>query len=152
MGYMTDGLTFNTLRQANLHRLPQFKNRKGEPAHDRPDGSDWKLSAWVNATIGEAGELAEAYLQVAMLKALGKAADVVKKIERGDVALDEARAKLADEFADVQTYLDILAMRCGIDLGAATIAKFNRVSERVGSTIRINDAGDDWHHARTVSE
>jgi hypothetical protein len=28
MGYMTDGLTFNTLRQANLKRLPLFKNKK----------------------------------------------------------------------------------------------------------------------------
>ncbi len=75
MGYMTDGLTFNTLRGANRARLPQFKNRRGEPAHSEPDGSDWKLSAWCNAVTGELGELA----------------NLIKKIERGDMTLDEAR-------------------------------------------------------------
>ena len=40
MGYLTDGLTFNNLREANKARLPQFKNAKGEPAHEKEDGSD----------------------------------------------------------------------------------------------------------------
>jgi NTP pyrophosphatase (non-canonical NTP hydrolase) len=128
MGYLTDGLTFNSLRGANKARLPQFKNRRGEPAHSEPDGSDWKLSAWCNAVTGE----------------LGEAANLIKKIERGDMTLDEARADLAKELADVVTYLDILAFRAGVDLGAATMDKFNEVSERVGSTVRL--AADDWHY------
>lgn len=33
MGYLTDGLTFNNLRGANLARLPLFKNAKGERSH-----------------------------------------------------------------------------------------------------------------------
>jgi hypothetical protein len=74
MGHRTDGLTFRTLRDANKARLPQFKNRRGEPAHSEPDGSDWKLSAWCNAVTGELGELA----------------NLIKKIERGDMTLDEA--------------------------------------------------------------
>ena len=41
MGYMTDGLSFNVLRAANTRRMPQFKNAKGEPAHEKEDGSDW---------------------------------------------------------------------------------------------------------------
>lgn len=127
MGYMTDGLTFNTLRGANIARLPQFKNRKGEPAHSTLDGSDWKLSAWCNAVTGE----------------LGEAANIIKKIERGDMTLDEAREDLAKEFADIVTYLDILAMRAGVDLGEATVNKFNEVSKRVGSSIRIS--ADDWY-------
>lgn len=138
---MSADLDFGTLRAANCARLPTFKNRKGERAHSSNDGSDWALSAWINATAGEAGELAEAYLFIAMTKSLGSAGDTVKKIERGDKSLDEARAKLASEFADVVTYLDILAMRCGIDLGAATVAKFNEVSKRVGSPIEITDGG-----------
>ena len=125
MGYLTDGLTFNTLREANTARLPQFKNRKGEPAHSMPDGSDWKLSAWCNAVTGE----------------LGEAANLIKKIERGDMTLDEARADLAKEFADVVTYLDILAFRAGVNLGQATIDKFNEVSERVGSDVIIDAEG-----------
>lgn len=114
-------LLFSALRRANLERLPLFKNAQGGPAHSQPDGSDWALSAWCNATLGELGELA----------------NLIKKIERGDVTLDAVRKKVADELADVVTYLDILAFRCGVDLGAATIAKWNRVSERVGVATRL---------------
>lgn len=114
-------LTFDELRAANTKRLPQFKNRKGEPAHSQPDGSDWKLSAWCNAVTGELGELA----------------NLIKKIERGDMTLSEAYDDVADELADVQTYLDILAFRCGVNLGNATVNKFNRVSDRVGCDVKL---------------
>lgn len=134
MGYGHNSLNFDALRGANIHRLPQFKNRRGEPAHSEPDGSDWKLSAWCNAVTGE----------------LGETANLIKKIERGDLTLDEARADLAKELADVQTYLDILAFRAGIDLGRATVEKFNEVSIRVGSTIRL--ANDDWHYSEPPTE
>lgn len=123
------GLDLEALRKANKKRLPQFKNSKGEPAHSEPDGSDWALSTWSNAVLGE----------------LGEAANLIKKIERGDITLEEARPALAKEFADVLTYLDILAMRAGVDLGRATIDKFNEVSARVGSTIRLS--ANDWHYS-----
>lgn len=114
-----DSLTFAELRRANLQRLPLFKNRKGEPAHNQPDGSDWKLSAWSNATLGELGELA----------------NIIKKIERGDLTLDEARPLIAQELADTATYLDLLAFRAGVDLGEAVIDTFNKVSIRVGCDV-----------------
>lgn len=114
-------LTFDMLRAANRARLPLFKNRRGEPAHSQPDGSDWALSAWCNAVTGE----------------LGETANLIKKVERGDLTLDDARSDLAKELADVQTYLDILAFRCGVDLGGATVSKFNEVSERVGCDVRL---------------
>jgi NTP pyrophosphatase (non-canonical NTP hydrolase) len=41
----------------------------------------------------------------------------------------------AGEVGDVQTYLDLLANSLGVDTGAATIAKFNEVSKRVGSPL-----------------
>lgn len=125
---MTDGLTFNVLRGANKERLPQFKNAKGQPAHSEPDGSDWSLAEWCNAITGE----------------LGEAANIIKKIRRGDMSLDEAREALAEEFADVVTYLDITAMRAGVDLGEAVKKKFNKVSERVGSSVYIGD--NDWYN------
>ena len=128
MGYLTDGLTFNTLRGGNTARLPQFKNAKGEPAHSEPDGSDWSLNDWYTAVSGELGELG----------------NVLKKVRRGDLSLDEARPELSKELADVVTYLDLLAKQCGVDLGEATIAKFNEVSERVGSNVRIG--ADDWRY------
>lgn len=120
-GTVAEALDFKQLRVANVRRLPLFKNRRGEPAHSKPDGSDWCLAQWANAVCGE----------------LGEAANIIKKIERGDKTLDEAREELANELADVQTYLDLLAFRAGIDLGEATIKKWNAVSERLGCNISI---------------
>lgn len=98
-----NGLSFQTLREANMQRLPQFKNRKGEPAHSKADGSDWKLSAWSNATLGE----------------LGEAANIIKKIERGDLTREEALPLLEKELAEV--------------------------SERVGANVEIG-TDNDWHY------
>lgn len=143
MGYMTDGLTFNSLRGANKARLPEFKNKHGELAHSQPDGSDWSPSQWLQAVIGELGEYA----------------NLRKKYERGDLTAEEFAVEAAKELADVQTYLDILAQRCldtataahpkGVNLGKATMDKFNEVSERVGSRVRL--AADDWHYVQPVS-
>jgi hypothetical protein len=49
MGYMTNGLTFNTLRAANLKRLPMFKDAKGRTCHAKDDGSDWSPALWLQA-------------------------------------------------------------------------------------------------------
>lgn len=119
------GLTFSALRAANLDRLPQFRDAKGRLSHSKADGSDWPLSQWSNAVLGE----------------LGEAANIIKKIERGDFTLEEAREKLGKEFADVVTYLDLLASNAGVDLGWATANKFNEVSERVGATSRLYTRG-----------
>lgn len=127
MGYMTNGLTFNTLRGGNKARLPEFRNKHGQLAHSKSDGSDWSPAQWLQAVIGELGEYA----------------NVRKKFERGDLSKAEFHELAAKELADVQTYLDILAMQIGVDLGQATMDKFNEVSERVGSSIRID--AEDWH-------
>lgn len=146
-------LSFSTLREANVARLPLFKNSRGEPAHSEPDGSDWLLSGWSNAAEGELGEVAEAledFVFFARLKAyMGRAGNLIKKIERGDVTLEQKRETLAKELADVQTYLDILAYRAGIDLGDATIEKWNEISERAGVPLRLEQIGwvddnDEW--------
>lgn len=117
----TTALTFSQLRKANVHRLPTFKNCHGEPAHSEPDGSDWIPAQWLQAIVGELGEYANKR----------------KKFEIGDIDLEEFNEHAAKELADVQIYLDILAFRLGIDLGAATVAKFNEVSARVGSHVFI---------------
>lgn len=87
-------LSFNALRQANAMRLPQFKNKHGEFAHSKPDGSDWTPAQWFQALIGEVGELADARLD----------------FERGD----GDPSNIGKEAADVQAYLDIFARR-GLD-------------------------------------
>lgn len=118
---MKQYLSFKQLRTANILRLPEFRNGKGDRTH--PNGvSDWALSQWSNAACGEAGE----------------AANVVKKIERGDFTLGVARQALADELADAVTYLDLLALRAGIDLGDAVRHKFNEVSRRVDCNVFLH--------------
>lgn len=114
-------LTFAELRWANHLRLPQFKNKHGEPAHSEPDGSDWSDAEWLQAVVGELGEYA----------------NVRKKLQRGDFTREEAQSMMADELADVVTYLDILAFRLGIDLGEAVRDKFNRVSDRVDCSVKL---------------
>lgn len=121
-------LKFADLRVANRMRLPQFKNAVGEPAHSKPDGSDWSPADWMVAVVGE----------------LGEAANLMKKIRRGDFATErdllEAEAKLQKEFADFVTYADIMAAQFGIDLGEAVMNKFNEVSRRVDSSIFMQEA------------
>lgn len=129
-------LTFDQLRKANILRLPQFKNGRGEPAHSKPDGSDWSPAQWLQAVVGELGEFA----------------NIRKKYERGDIDWAQYSLLARKELADVQTYLDILAMRAlddrdgmpdlhGVDLGQATIDKFNEVSDRVGCIVKITPTG-----------
>lgn len=120
MGYLTNGLSFNTLREANIERLPASKYHRCE--------SEWTPAHWMQATLGELGELA----------------NLLKKVDRGDFTLESVREDVAKELADVQTYLDILAYKLDVDLGAATRAKFNEVSERIGSPVYIGH-DDDWH-------
>ncbi len=126
-------LRFGTLRFANRFRLPVFKNKHGQTAHSKPDGSDWSPAQWLQAVVGELGEYA----------------NFRKKFERGDLSEHDFEEYAAKELADVQTYLDILAMRAldkpdqpharGIDLGAATMAKFNEVSLRVRADVFIEN-------------
>jgi NTP pyrophosphatase (non-canonical NTP hydrolase) len=77
---------------------------------------------------------------------LGEAANVLKKVRRGDLTLDEARPKLTMEFADVVIYLDIMTKQAGIDLGQAVMETFNAKSVKVGSRVRL--AADDWHYEK----
>ena len=86
---------------------------------------DWTLGEWGNAVAGETGEMC----------------NVIKKIGRGDFdkSPEVAKQMLADEMADVVIYLDLIAKRQGIDFGRAIISKFNEVSDRVGTSIKISD-------------
>ncbi len=116
-------LDFDDLRRANIARLPGFRNNKGELYHGSPDdpGSEWCLAQWSNATLGE----------------LGEAANIIKKIDRGDLTVEEARPSIGREFADVLIYLDILAFRMGIDLGDFVRMKFNETSAKVQSDVKL---------------
>ena len=102
-------LTFGDLRTANLARRGAW------------GGAVWDLPRWGNALAGEVGELC----------------NVIKKIDRGDFTLESARAQVAHEAADVLTYLDLLTFYAGVSLEDAAVEKWNEVSRRVGSFIRL---------------
>lgn len=108
------GLSFDSLRAANIERIGSSKYSKCEES--------WTPAHWMQATMGELGELA----------------NLLKKVDRGDFPFEQVKADVARELADVQTYLDILAFKLGVDLGEATIGKFNEVSERIGSPVRLS--------------
>lgn len=122
-------LTFNDLTRANRARCGRW-----HPGF--PDDETWTLADWSNAIGGEVGELAEALL--AVTAAAGKVQNTTKKIRRYetgtntaiDKPLEQLKAELEDEAADVMCYLDLFCVKANIDLPAAVIRKFNRVSER----------------------
>lgn len=122
-------LTFDTLRQANRERLPMFRNARGQIVHDGHE--DWTAADWLVATMGE----------------LGEAANLIKKVRREDFTDSEMniiREKIADEFADVVIYLDILANYFLIDLGKAVCEKWNATSRKIDCPLRISGTFGMW--------
>jgi NTP pyrophosphatase (non-canonical NTP hydrolase)/predicted RNA-binding Zn-ribbon protein involved in translation (DUF1610 family) len=134
MGYGTNGLTFKTLRDGNIKRLPLFKRKDGKPAHMKVDGSDWSPASWLQAVIGELGEYA----------------NLRKKVERGDFTLAQAKSKLASELADVVIYMDLLATQLGIDLGQAVMDTWNKKAEDLGIPMYLD--AEDWHYSRARTD
>jgi NTP pyrophosphatase (non-canonical NTP hydrolase) len=100
-------LTFKKLKSANRRR-----NREAF------DGGGWTASDWGNALAGEVGE----------------ACNFIKKMRRGDQI---AMKDIGKELADVVTYADLLAQHLGLDLEECVRQKFNEVSARHGSEIRL---------------
>jgi NTP pyrophosphatase (non-canonical NTP hydrolase) len=80
---------------------------------------------------------------------VGELLNVVKKLEREERGWRGSRAApedFADECADVLICLDKLARRRGVDLVAATVAKYNATSDKVGLPHKLatpNDGGRD---------
>lgn len=110
-------LTFTAFRKANVARCIKW----------HPEGIEsWSPSDWLTAVTGELGELAS------LLK--------MRNRERDNLAgnkFSPTDKQIADELADVLTYLDLLAAVLKVDLGDAAIVKFNEISERVGFSDRL---------------
>lgn len=123
-----ESISFETLREANVKRLPLFKDANGNPAHTKPDGSDWSLNDWYTAFAGEVGE----------------AGNVFKKIRRGDFSAesDVGRRKLKEELGGALIYLDLLAYRCGLSLSEIAIFCFNEKSLEQQIPVMI----DGWNN------
>lgn len=105
-------LTFQRLRKKNVKRCREAFKRCLP---------DWSLAEWSNAMAGECGE----------------ACNLTKKMLRGDRGGKKDIKELGKEIADVVVYADLLAAAAGIDLEQAVIEKFNEVSDRKKSKIKL---------------
>lgn len=106
-------LKFEQLRAINyLRAIGPFKHDEGLV--------DWSPAEWSNAMAGEAGE----------------ACNLTKKLLRdGADAVD--LEELGDEIADVVIYADLVATRLGIKLEDCIRRKFNKVSDKKNSDLRL---------------
>lgn len=113
-------LNFETLREANVRRCEQVFHKVDE----------WTPTDWATAMAGECGE----------------ACNEVKKLRRldnADADQDTAesrhwlKVKIAHELADLIIYADLLAARLDIDLSEAIKYKFNEVSDKRKSTVKL---------------
>lgn len=106
--YTPAHLDFGALRTANALRCEDAFHPITE----------WSETDWGCALAGEAGELC----------------NLLKKRRRGESVPLKA---VMDEIADVIVYADLLAARLGAQLSSAVRSKFNEVSDRVGSKVKL---------------
>jgi len=78
----------------------------------------WNLADWGNALAGETGEMC----------------NLIKKIRQGrEVDVKD----VGKELADIVIYADLIASQLGLNLSDCLQQKFNEVSDRVHSSIKI---------------
>lgn len=70
------------------------------------------------------------FLIVSLTGELGEAANIVKKIARGDYLLEEKKNELQEEIADIFIYLLKIAYQMDIDLEQAYLNKMKKNQER----------------------
>jgi NTP pyrophosphatase (non-canonical NTP hydrolase) len=110
-------LTFAEFRRANVDRCLKW----------HPQGIEsWSPSDWLTAVTGELGELAS------LIKMRNRERDRLPGNK-----FSPTQKQIADELADVLTYLDLLAEVLNVDLASAAVEKFNEVSARVGFPDRL---------------
>lgn len=101
-------LRFDVLREKNALRCEEVFH---------PIAS-WSPTDWACAAAGEIGE----------------ACNLVKKLRRGETV---PANWIADELADAVIYADLLCTRLGMSLEEAIVRKFNAVSDRRGSAVKL---------------
>lgn len=94
--------------------------------------TDWSMSDWMTATMGELGEAAN------IVKKLNRIRDSIKGNKEGE---EELLRKLAGELADVFIYLDLTCQRAGIDLSVAVEETFNKKSDEIGYSDPYRELG-----------
>ncbi len=99
----------------------------------------------VLALSGESGELAEEVLALAIAKSTGKVADMVKKVERGDIMYTELKTRIAEEAVDCLIYLACLFHALEVDAEAMYTEKRDRNVERFGISGTASSGGPVVH-------
>jgi len=92
--------------------------------------ASWSPTDWACAMAGEAGEACNA------VKKLRRLADGTNTAKDPQTEADALKA-IGAELADTIIYIDLLAARLGLDLSVEVQAKFNEVSRRMNSTVRL---------------
>lgn len=94
-----------------------------------------------NETAGELGEALEQAVGLLMMSiTMGRAANIIKKLEREAMGLRGSRATkedLAKELADLVICADLIAMKYNIELGVEVREKFNNTSRERGLSVFI---------------
>lgn len=117
-------LTFKRLRKANVRRCEKHFHKL----------DDWSPTDWACALAGEVGELCNYIKKLKRLES--------RNFKKTKYYTDQLKAKAilkecGKELGDCQAYLDLIAARLGFQLDKVTSSKFNEVSKRVGSRIRL---------------
>ena len=108
-------------------------SRKNRERCESPQGfnhklTDWSLSDWLTATVGELGEAAN------VVKKLNRVRDGVPGNKESEAQL---RARLLQELADTFIYLDLLLQRVGAEPARVVRDVFNAKSDEVGCRIKL---------------
>ncbi len=123
-------LTFEQLRKANVDRC-------NDAFHDV---DSWDINDWAVAMGGEVGEAVEAF---GKLLSFLNTAKKLKRLEDADSAdytpekYDEMRWQLGIEIADWIIYGDLLLHRLQLKTESVIVKKFNEVSDKRGSEIKL---------------
>lgn len=94
------------------------------------EGEAWKMhSEVVSPQFMPGGEVDGYFLSLCLCGETGEVANLLKKQWRGDGPVD--KANIADELADCEVYLRLLAKKFDIDLDAAVESKLPRAAEKL---------------------
>ena len=106
----------------------------------------WTPTDWACALAGEVGEACNA------VKKLRRIADGTNTAKDPQTEAEAIKA-IGAELADTIIYADLLAARLGIDLSYEIQCKFNEVSRRMNSTVRLGSLNPEpWEREAAAKE
>ena len=124
-------MKLSVLRFANVKRCEEVFH----PLHH------WSPTDWACAMAGEAGEVCNA---VKKLRRLADGTNTAKDPQTES----ECLKAIGSEIADTVIYLDLLAARLGLDMSYEVECKFNEVSRRMNSSVRLGAISEERHVAQ----